>query len=274
MVTVLCAFVCAAALLSALAFGGDTALSLLAAGAAVGIALLDFFLGRKKAWARCVLAVLGAGLLCFCFYIPTRASDYGYEDYLAKSADYMGALVREDAQGAEALRAEIVEKYGDSDDLRFLAANAALAAEDLEEAARITDSFQDQHSKICYVLREQLLLLREMDAGTKKDQLLELYLNAAADNPGWVYVLQNAGGMLFDRGRYAEASYYLLNALACGDGTDPVTLYYMGACLMEQGEYQKGLYYFRQAVDAGAEDEIIRGIAWYAEKAGIEVKQK
>ena len=275
MVTVLCGFVIAAALLSVLAFGGNVALSLLAAATAAGVAVFDWLLGRRKAWARVLAAVLGLALLGFCFYIPSAVSDYGYSDYLGMTEDYGNALLRRDegaGEAAEALRAEIVDKYGDSDDLRYLEAVAALSKGELGEAERRVNSFEDKHSTVYYLLREDLLVYGDYDESARQDRLRELYLQAAADNPGWVYALQRAGGMLFDQGKYAQAAYYLTNALACAEIADPETLYFLGAALMEQGEYQKGAYYFQQAVDAGADEALLSGIAWYAKKAGIEVR--
>ena len=274
MVTILCIFVCAAALLSALVFGGDVGLSLLAAGIAAGLAVLDRLLGRKLAWAKALGVLLGVGLLVFCFYIPSRTADYGYEDYLQKTEDYMGALLREDGEEAEALRQEIAEKYGESDDLRYLAANAAIAAGDLDRAEHFAYSFTDRHSKAYYLLWEEIILDRDMDNDAKLSRLRDLYVNAARDNPEWVYALQCAGGMLFDEGKYSQAAYYLVNALTYAEAADAETLYFLGACLMEQSEYQKGLYYFRLSADAGAGPELLKSIAWYAKKAGIEVEWK
>ena len=77
--------------------------------------------------------------------------------------------------------------------------------------------------------------------------------------------------MLVNMQNYGKAIPLLENALACAEIADPETLYFLGAALMEQGEYQKGAYYFQQAVDAGADEALLSGIAWYAKKAGIEV---
>lgn len=272
MVTVLCGFVVAAALLSAFVFGGNVALSLIAAAAAAGVAVFDLLLGKRKRWARAASAVLGFCLLGFCFYVPSASSAYGYDDYLDLTEAYMGAKMQMDDESAEAILDELVEKYGEGDDLLYLEAVAALSRGDLDGTERIVNSFADKHSRAWYMLREDLIVEGDGDDDSKLYRLRELYMSAAADNPGWIYALQRAGGLLFDEGKYAEAAYYLTNAVACSETPDPDTLYFLGASLMEQGEYEQGLICFRKSVDAGAEKDLIRSMVRYAEKAGIEVK--
>ncbi|MBQ1371573.1 MAG: hypothetical protein IIY70_01455 [Oscillospiraceae bacterium] len=273
MILVLCVFVAAMALLSTASFGGASDLSLLAAGAAAGIAVFDLLLGRKGKLFRGISVLLCLGLLVFCYYIPSAPSAYGYYDYLEKSEAYLTAILQEDSEKAETLRTEISGQYGQSDDVQYATALAALARGDLDEVERVLDSFRNRSSMNYYLLKEELIVNRVEDNEEMIRQLRQLYIEAAENNPGWVYALQNAGGLLYDAGEYSRAAYYLTNAIACADDPDAETLYFLGACLMEQGEVETGVYYFNQAVAAGADQEILRSIARYAKQAGIEVKK-
>ncbi|MBQ7714321.1 MAG: hypothetical protein IJT70_00450 [Clostridia bacterium] len=270
MITVLCIAVCAAALISALVFGSSAVLCIIVALAAAALWVLRRFIFKNSKIMNAAVPVIGIALLVVCLFIPTRATDYGFDDYSKTYSDYFDAMTDEDDEEAEEIRGKIAEKYGETDAVRYLEALRALHKGDVEGANEILRSFENIRTINYYSLRELLI-----GAQAEKDEditgrLRSLYEEALGYNPEWVYALKNLGIIYFDDNKYEKADYYLTKAYVCDGGEDGEIAYYLGASMYEQGRIDQAFEMFEAAADAGVNDEIGGYIAWYCSQALME----
>lgn len=274
MTLVLCAAILFTSLLAAFVFDGATTLCLMAAAAAavLGGAWL-LFLRRVKLLRGLSLAA-AIVLAAICLYIPARATAYGARDYQARLEELTDRMEDEEYEEADELHAQIVEVYGETDAMRYLYGIRALAEEDASLADRCASSFEDRTSPLFYLLREGVF--RKIYENNPQECILHLrwlYQEAADLYPDWSYMSRNAGILLFENGSYDVCRYYLLNAYFAGDEPDGKLLYYLGASHIETGNYDKGLALLNEALNFDLDDETVRNLLWYAEKAGWEAEE-
>ena len=238
--------------------------------AAVALFVLRSFSKKIKLLCK-LIPLLSFVLVTVCIIIPQKNGDYGYYDYSDMYEDYFNAVCDGDEDAGEKLDA-IKEKYRETDDVRFIEAMDAISKEDYDLADRIAYGFDDILSRQFYIIRENVLLhsRQERDDDVDFDRLRNLYVEAADANPEWVYAQKCAGGYLFDDEEYDAAAYYLTSAYANMEEPDPMIMYYLGAVMMEKGEYEKACELFDEALQAGADDEMRSNIAYYIQNAGME----
>ncbi|MBR6101151.1 MAG: hypothetical protein IKH78_03425 [Ruminococcus sp.] len=262
------------AVFAALLFGCPAGWCLLTAlGAAVIFAVSVFILKNSRA-VRAAAAVLSLGLLVLCLMIPSAASDYGHRDYAALTDEYISDLDKGEGKQAEKIRKEIVKKYGETDDVIYSEALKACGQGDLDTAEELASRLSSKKSADYFLLRETIVASRYAESEALPDRLLEVYKEAADQDPHFVYMNKQAGILYFCRGDYERANYYLLNAVTYDEGdADPEALMYLGGALTELGFNQKALNILEMARCSDPSDEIMANILWYAEKAGAKEVQ-
>ncbi len=271
MMTILCITICIMALLGAFTFHCSAWHCIFVAVISGILCIVRFFFFRKSKIKKILVPVLAFALLWFCVYIPQSPTEYGTDNYLQTFDRYVKAVEAGKDSQAEKLREELGEKYGETDDVRFMQAAAALDKGEIEEAEALSSSFENKKTMYYYMLQEEIIRGKyKENPDERSQQLLLIYLEAAEAFPEWDYVLKNAGGILFDYGRYEEASYYLTAAYTYEEEPDGETIYYLGASLIELGMVDRGLYLLNEALTCDIDDTMKSHILWYAEKAGWE----
>ena len=124
-------------------------------------------------------------------------------------------------------------------------------------------AFENQHSQLYYKASEQLIQEEFRIEEELPERLLDLYIAACNDNPRWWYPAKNAGGLLYDQGKFNEAIYYLTRAYIYDEDPDGETAYYLGSCFMELGNTDDGFPLMVQALDLGVNETIESHISWY-----------
>lgn len=258
------------ALAAAFFFQGAAVLCVTAAVISAALFVFDVFLFKGLAAKKVIMPICAAALLCFCFFIPNRTTDYGFADHLRLYTAFADAVTAGKTEKAAIKQQELTEKYGEDDGIRCMLAINAIAKGNIGSAEEYTDAFSDKGSMEYYLLKEEIMLSKYVTSEELRENVLPLYIEASNAYPEWSYAAKNAGGMLFDNGEYAKASYYLTRALASSEDEDAAAYYYLGACLCEQGEYEKGLALFDRAVGLGVDDDTLTNIAWYVQQSGLE----
>ncbi len=255
-------------LLSAFLFQGSKPLSLAASAAALVLFIADRWLLKNRKGMKRLCGVLGVVLVCCCICIPSAPTDFGLMDYRKQYKAYAKLVDKNKHEAAEEVRAEIRSKYGETDDVRFMAAAEALICGETDAAKSLADSFSDKTAYLYFMLYEDIIQQKYEDTETRADELRKLYVRAAKLHPEWGYVQKNAGVMLFLHEDYDQARYYLLSAMQNTDEPDGEILYYLGASLVEQGEYEKGMSLLGEALDYDLSETMKDNIYVYGIKAG------
>ncbi len=263
MVIAISAFAAVSAVLAAFLFGCDMVMCLLAAAIAAAICLCRLFVFKKSKLMDFLGGVLSIGLVAFCTTVPAAHTSYGYYDYLDMAERYTDAVLEDDTDKAEELRAGIAEKYRETDDMRYITGLAMIARGDVSGASGVLNSFDDRKSEMYYSLGESVIAAECDNAEDFSSRVMSLYREAAEMYPEWSYVLKRLGGLYYDRGEYEKACYYLLCAYKYAPEPDGETLYFLGASLMEEGQYEQGLAVLEQAREYDVSAEIESGIRYY-----------
>lgn len=269
MITVICIAIFIFALLSALLFHSSLSLCFIIAGAAAIIAGVNILLRNKLKFIGALAGAACIVLIVFGIFVPSTHTSYGYYDYLGRYEEYTSAMLDENMVKAEMAQKYITEKYGENDMLRYSEGVLALAKGDVSSAESIADSFENKTGDLYFMLRESAIIQKCTSSEELRSNLIPLYQEAVKYHPQWVYMLKNLGCFLFDNEEYAKASYYLLGAYTYSDEIDSEVLLYLGASLIEQGSYERGLTLLDETLEYDSSDEMKNAVLYYAQKAGF-----
>ena len=163
----------------------------------------------------------------------------------------------------------LTEKYGEDDNTRYIRICQLVASGDIGTAEEVVSHFSNKASPFYLMAQEDIMTQKYGSAEALGENLIDLYIQSSNDNPDWGYPAKHAGGLLFDRGEYDKAAYYLTRAMLYGTEEDPEVYYYLGAALCEQEHYEKGLPLLNRAYELGADEALLCGIASYVERSGM-----
>ena len=268
MTAILCAVIFVMSILSAFVFHCSLLFSLTAAAASAALFVFDVFLFKGAKFKGVFVAVIASVMLGVCIFAPPRATDYGALDRFELYSRYVDLANADKTDKAEKVLSEMTEKYGESDDTRYIKACSLVAEGNVGEAEEVAAAFDNKASPFYLIAEEAIISKKYASDKERSEALLPLYIEASDNNPDWFYPAQNAGGILFDKGEYGRACYYLTRAIMYDDEDDPELYYYLGASLCEQGLYDKGLPLLDTAYEMGIDDEIAAYIAYYVEISG------
>jgi tetratricopeptide (TPR) repeat protein len=225
--------------------------------------------GKHKGLKRklvCLAAIAGLGV---CIYAPLRPTAYGMLDHTALYKNYLSAFVNGKKDKAEKSLGEISEKYGEDDDTRFMRVCTLVSSGDLAQAEEVANGFKNKANPDYLLSWEAILQQKYASAEEIYENLMPYYLKAADEHPDWAYPARQAGGLLYDRGEYDKAAYYLTRAMLYSEEDDAEVYYYLGATLCEQDNYEKGLPLLNRAYELGVDDHLLGCIKYYVEQSGI-----
>lgn len=244
--------------------------SLLMGGITAAAALALFIAGRFVLRAekfgkfrKCLSLCLSAGLLCLCYFVPVRTGSYGTLDYQKQIGKLVDLQIGGKSDEADEQYELMMKKYGEDDHLLFVKVQSQLDKGNLADAKETLAAFENQHSQLYYKASEQLIQDEFRIEEELPERLLDLYIAACNDNPRWWYPAKNAGGLLYDQGKFNEAIYYLTRAYIYDEDPDGETAYYLGSCFMELGNTDEGFPLMVQALDLGVNETIESHISWY-----------
>ncbi len=273
MIAVLCAVIFVISLISLIFFNCSILFSIISAVVSATLFVVEVFMFKGSKLKNIIVYLVLAIGLCICIYAPTRPTQYGSLDQTKMYQQYFDAATQNKSDKANKLYAEFVEKYGENDDVRYIQACSAIEKGNLGEAEEITESFSNKASPFYLMAKEAIILKKYASSEARTEALLPLYINASDNNIDWEYPARHAGGLLFDKGEYAKACYYLSRALTYSEEDDPYLYYYMGAALCEQDLYDKGLPMLDRAYQLGIDESMNGYIAYYVQRSGKAVEQ-
>ncbi|MBR4199817.1 MAG: hypothetical protein IKQ91_00890 [Oscillospiraceae bacterium] len=269
MIAVLCAAIFVMSVCAAVFF--DTSLLFSGTAALVSAALftVEVFLFKGSRLKSVLVFLAAAAGLCVCIYAPNRATDYGLLDHIEMYSEYVDAAADEKKEKSTKALDALIEKYGEDDNSRYIKICQLAASGDIGSAEEVVSHFSNKASPFYLSAQEIIMTQKYESAETLGEHLIDLYIQSSDDNPDWGYPAKHAGGLLFDRGKYDKAAYYLTRAMLYGTEDDPEVYYYLGAALCEQDNYEKGLPLLNKAYELGADDALLGGIAYYVERSGM-----
>ncbi len=270
MTVIILFLVFAMSILSLVFFGGAAVLSIIAALIAAGLFVVQVFLFKESKIKERLMPAAAVLLLLFCLFIPSRATSYGYYDHLKLFGDYTKLVDGGKSEKAAKKLTELTEKYSEDDELRYMLALDQLNNGNVSGAEETAASFSNKHSVIYYLLMENVISEKYVSSNELSEQLLALFTEAADYYPEWSYAAKTAGGLLFEKGEYERACYYLTNAFSYSEKEDADICFYLGASLCEQGLYEKALPLFNEAIRIGVDEDKQAAIKWYLDKSGWE----
>ncbi len=276
MTVIICLAVLVTALLSIAVFNCNAFFCMAAAAAAAALCVLKLLFKRIKPISA-LLSLLTFALLICCCYIPSGKTAYGYKDYLGTYREYMKALDSLKDEKAEKLYAELTEKYGESDDMRYTEGLKNVVNGDTDEAERIAGSFENKSDIKYFLLREDIISAKyASDESKNQDMIRELrylYEEALRVYPDWAYPNKKLGIILFTESDFAKAEFYLTKAYAYNDVPDGETLFFLGASYAERGLYEKSYECFDRAVKYDLDEKYQNNIVAYLQKSGWEASE-
>lgn len=270
MLEILCIIVFLGALLGMIFFQCSLSMGSVIAASALGLFIFGHFFLKPGKIKNILGVILSAGILCLCYYVPIRSGSYGTLDYQEQIGKLVDLQIGGDIKDAAEQYDLVTEKYGEDDYLLLVKVQSELNNGDFEAAQNTVSSFKNQHSQLFYTASEQLVKEQFRTDNELSEKLLSLYINASKDNPRWWYPAKNAGGLLYDQGKFNEAIYYLTRAYLYDEHPDGETAYYLGSCFMELGNTEEGLPLMIQALDLGVNETIESHISWYLHSIPIE----
>ena len=235
--------------------------------ASAALLAVQVFLFKESKLKRILMPIFCFVLLCFCMLIPIQPTGCGYYNYSGLLEDFANAQLSDKTDRSQEKLDEITQRYGETDDLKYIMALKAFDRNALDEAEKIADSFTDNRSENYYTIKERVIATKHEFSDDLADMLIDLYEDAAEDNPDWTHALKSLGAVLMDEEKYEKATYYLLKAYETSEEPDGETAYYLGVALIEQGKFSEGFSLFEEAMDIGVDEDIQANIAWYIQQA-------
>lgn len=254
-------------LLGLLLFGCSPLLCIIGMAAAAALFVFDMFLFKQAKFKKIVTSILAFALCALCLIIPISPTGYGWYDYSGMLESFGSAELSDKGDKAQKKLEQLKERYGETDDTLYVLALKAIERSAPDEAEAFANSFSDKTSENYYTVMEMVISTKHEFSDDLTDQLIELYEDAAEDNPDWQHANKSLGMLLLDKKEYEKATYYLLKSYEQAQEPDGELAYYLGVALMEQGRATEGLALFDQAVDLGVDDSSLADIAWYVEQA-------
>lgn len=268
MIAVICAAALVISILSAAVFNCSLLFSIAASVVSAALLVVELFL-FKGSRLKSVLVFAAAFVVMFvCVFTPPRATEYGLLDNDNLYEKYFDAVYNDKKDKADQYYTQLTEKYGESDETKYVRICSLVASGNIGEAESVVSSFSNQASPFYLMSQEDIINQKYASADEIGENLIQLYIESSDKNPDWYYPAKNAGGLLFDRGEYDKAEYYLSRAMLYCDEDDPEIYYYLGAALCEQGQYDRGLPLLNTAYELGADDKLLGNIAYYVELSG------
>lgn len=265
MISMLCIVLLVVSLAAIVFFQGSVFFGLVTAGLAFLGILINLKICPKSKLIRVLLPVGCSVLVLICCFSGSRSAEFGCCDYHEQINGCLSCFANEDDAKLKKNIDSIREKYGDSDETRYLLAAKAVQKNQFEEAGDLLYGFEDKTSVLYYQVKEQILMNEHSEDDDYSD-LKKMYIEASDQNPEWVYANEKAGSLCLNDKEYEKAAYYFSKAYANIEFPDPELSYYLGVVMMKQGYTDKGYYLFCEAVDNGADDEIKARISDYADK--------
>ena len=256
-------------LLGMLAFGCSVLLCVLGILVAMGIVLLKLNLIPLEGLADKGRRFIHIGAMTLMFALGAFTSmssvEGGLNDYEEKLDSAMLMIDKEKLDKAWEEIDAIKEVYGASDNTVTLEVMAHLTAGSYEDALDAVSKHSNRTSVDYYVLLESIYLIQ----GEQKNgnHLSRLYMDAAAQHPGWTYIQQMAGLAYISRSEFTRAEYHLLRAYE-QEPSDYKAAYYLGVACYEQKRLDEALEFFQEALDRKADEEVQSYIAWYIQDIG------
>lgn len=276
MTVVICIAVIIAALLSMTFFHCNAFFCLVAAAAAAVICVLKF-LFKKFKLIGAVLSLSAFVLVICCCYIPSAKTSYGFYDYTAKYGAYLKALDTAKDEKIEKAYTELSEKYGETDEMRYMEALKYIAKGETEEAESVAGSFENKSDMKYFLLRESLVAAKYSGReDADEDYIRELryvYESALDVYPDWFYPNKKMGIILFRNSEFAKADFYLTKAIAYAPEPDGEMYFFLGASLAERGLYEKSYECFDKALNYELDEKYEKNIAAYLQKSGWEASE-
>lgn len=203
------------------------------------------------------VVVGGTFVLVIVMLMASRDDRESYVLIYADELEEVAALIDED-RTKEALQELSVmqEKYGLRDTIVLERVLCYMTDSNYEAALQAVSDYSDKESQNYYSLLESIYLGME-DEG--KEELYNLYIEAANKYPGWMEMQLAAGIAQLDRKEYSSAEYYFTRSYNM-NMVDGMSAFYLGATAYYAGNYEECLYYFNDAIRKGVPDDALEMI--------------
>ncbi len=269
MTAVLCVIMFVISVLSAFLFNCSLLFSIAAALISAALFVVEVFLFKESKVKSAVIFIAVLFGICVCVYAPPRPTDHGVLDHAKIFEKYISAVASGKQDKTEEALTEITEKYGEDDYTRYIHIGSLVESGNISKAEELVSGFSNKHGQLYLMAWEEIINKKYVSEKEVGEALLPLFIDAADYDPDWWYPAKNAGGLLYDRGEYSKAEYYLTRALTCAKEDDPELLYYLGATLCEQELYEKGIPLLNEAYDLGISEDYYGNIAYYVSRSGM-----
>ena len=216
MLAVMCAVIFVISILAAAVFRCSLLFSAAAAVVSAVLLAAEVFLfkkGKLRKLKNVLVFLVAVAGLCVCIYTPIRPTAYGQLDHTELYVNYLDSLLDNKKDKAQKTLDEIIEKYGENDDTRYMRVCALVDDGKLGEAEDVANRFHNSADPYYLLSWETIMMEKYPSQEELYNNLFPLYVKAADDNPDWCYPAKQAGGMYYDRGEYDKAEYYLTRAM-------------------------------------------------------------
>ena len=219
----------------------------------VALIILGFLKKRAK-W----MTAIGIVLIAVCMIGVTSEKRENYISNYGDELKNIEALIDEceTKQALERLFA-LEEKYGMTEDIILQKTYCYYTDSNFENAITVMKEYPHKKSKSYFNTMEMIYKGMEQDG---KEELHDLYVEAATEWPSWLEMQLSAGLAKLERAEYKAAEYYFQKSYYL-DYENGMASYFLGVTAYYQGNYKECLRYYNQALEKGVSDEVKDSIA-------------
>lgn len=216
-------------------------------------AVLLRFLGKRQKWISVLTVVLiVAGVLGVCLseqdsYVQTYGNELNRVNVL---------IDKEKTEEALEILDDLEEDYGLRDEIVMARITCHFHDGDYDEALEVAQTYPNKDSQEYYSTIKEIYKEMEEDG---KENLDNLYLEAANKWPNWLEMQLSAGMVQLERKEYSSAQKYFERAYYL-DYENGMSAYLLGMTAYYMGDYKNCLFYYNDALKRGVSDEIKEAI--------------